>query len=75
VKISLSLYNLDVIISIGYRVKSFRGTQFRIWANRILAAAPTAAACLCLLLRCFWIVAIDRKNKILNRKYLEHAEP
>lgn len=29
-------YNLDVIISIGYRVKSRRGTQFRIWANRIL---------------------------------------
>ena len=30
------LYNLDVIISIGYRVKSLRGTQFRVWANRIL---------------------------------------
>lgn len=30
------LYNLDVIISVGYRVKSQRGTQFRIWANRIL---------------------------------------
>ena len=30
------LYNLDVIISIGYRVKSQRGTQFRIWANRVL---------------------------------------
>lgn len=29
-------YNLDVIISVGYRVKSQRGTQFRIWANRIL---------------------------------------
>ncbi|MBI2966211.1 MAG: virulence protein RhuM/Fic/DOC family protein [Bacteroidetes bacterium] len=29
-------YNLDVIISTGYRVKSKRGTQFRIWANRIL---------------------------------------
>ena len=29
-------YNLDVIISVGYRVKSLRGTQFRIWANRIL---------------------------------------
>ena len=31
-----SLYNLDVIISVGYRVKSKRGTQFRIWANSIL---------------------------------------
>ena len=31
-----TLYNLDVIISVGYRVKSQRGTQFRIWANTIL---------------------------------------
>jgi prophage maintenance system killer protein len=29
-------YNLDVIISVGYRVKSQRGTQFRIWATRTL---------------------------------------
>ena len=29
-------YNLDVIISVGYRVKSLRGTQFRIWATTIL---------------------------------------
>jgi prophage maintenance system killer protein len=32
----IDYYNLDVIISIGYRVKSKRGTQFRIWANKIL---------------------------------------
>jgi len=31
-----ALYNLDVIISVGYRVKSQRGTQFRIWANKVL---------------------------------------
>lgn len=31
-----SYYNLDVIISVGYRVKSLRGTQFRIWANKVL---------------------------------------
>ncbi len=31
-----TLYNLDVIISVGYRVKSRRGTQFRIWANKVL---------------------------------------
>lgn len=31
-----NLYNLDVIISVGYRVKSKRGTQFRIWANKVL---------------------------------------
>lgn len=30
------VYSLDVIISVGYRVKSKRGTQFRIWANQIL---------------------------------------
>ncbi len=30
------MYNLDVIISVGYRVKSKRGTQFRIWANKVL---------------------------------------
>lgn len=29
-------YSLDVIISVGYRVNSIRGTQFRIWANNIL---------------------------------------
>lgn len=29
-------YNLDVIISVGYRVKSHRGTQFRQWANGVL---------------------------------------
>ncbi len=29
-------YNLDVIISVGYRIKSQRGTQFRIWANQVI---------------------------------------
>lgn len=33
---SKKFYNLDVIISVGYRVKSLRGTQFRIWANKVL---------------------------------------
>jgi len=32
----INYYNLDVIISVGYRVKSKRGTQFRIWANKVL---------------------------------------
>ena len=32
----INLYNLDVIISVGYRVKSLRGTQFRQWANKVL---------------------------------------
>ncbi len=32
----IAYYNLDVIISVGYRVKSLRGTQFRIWATKVL---------------------------------------
>ncbi len=36
VKRSLQYYNLDMIISVGYRVNSHRGTQFRIWATRLL---------------------------------------
>ena len=36
VKQLVAFYSLDVIISVGYRVKSQRGTQFRIWANRVL---------------------------------------
>ena len=36
VKREIEHYNLDVIISVGYRVKSKQGTQFRIWANRVL---------------------------------------
>lgn len=33
---NVDYYNLDIIISVGYRVKSLRGTQFRIWANSVL---------------------------------------
>jgi len=36
VKRLVLFYNLDVIISVGYRVKSKQGTLFRIWANRVL---------------------------------------
>lgn len=32
----IEYFNLDVIISVGYRIKSQRGTQFRIWANKVL---------------------------------------
>lgn len=35
-KYRTKFYNLDVVISVGYRVKSLRGTQFRIWANSVL---------------------------------------
>lgn len=33
---NITYFNLDVIISVGYRVKSLRGTQFRIWASSVL---------------------------------------
>ena len=36
IKKPVPFYNLDVIISVGYRVKSQRGVQFRRWANRVL---------------------------------------
>ncbi|WP_394338036.1 RhuM family protein [Chitinophaga lutea] len=32
----VTLYSLDVILSVGYRIRSTRGTQFRIWANNVL---------------------------------------
>ena len=35
-KYKTKFYNLDLIISVGYRVKSIRGTQFRIWANELI---------------------------------------
>ncbi len=36
VKRNIDFYNLDAIISVGYRVSSYRATQFRIWATSIL---------------------------------------
>lgn len=38
VKKPVPFYNLDVIISVGLRVKSQRGVQFRQWANKVLKA-------------------------------------
>jgi len=35
-KYEYTAYNLDVIISVGYRVKSKRGTKFRQWANKVV---------------------------------------
>ena len=35
-KHQVAFYNLDMIISIGYRVHSYRGVQFRIWATKVL---------------------------------------
>jgi hypothetical protein len=39
---SIEFFNLDVIISVGYRVKSERGTQFRIWATQRLPSRSTS---------------------------------
>ena len=35
-KHQVAFYNLDMIISVGYRVHSYRGVQFRIWATKVL---------------------------------------
>jgi hypothetical protein len=40
----IEFYNLDVIISVGYRVKSHRGTQFRIWATQRLRESCAGSA-------------------------------
>ena len=55
-------YNLDVIISAGYRVKSIRGTQFRQWANKVLKEY---------LLRGH---AINSRITYLEQKVAEHSE-
>jgi len=56
------LYNLDVIISVGYRVKSRRGTQFRIWANKVLREY---------LLKGY---AINQKIERIESKLIEHDQ-
>jgi hypothetical protein len=58
----ISIYNLDVIISVGYRVKSQRGTQFRIWANKVLKEY---------LLRGY---AINQRLEKIEKKILEHEQ-
>ena len=53
-------YNLDMIISVGYRVNSKRGTQFRIWANKILKE--------------YLIKGFAINDKITQRKYEELSQ-
>ena len=60
VKQPLAFYTLDVIISVGYRVKSQRGTQFRIWANKIL--------------KDYLIKGFAVNDKITQRKYEELSQ-
>lgn len=56
----IPLYNLDIIISVGYRVNSIRGTQFRIWANKIL--------------RDYLVKGYAINDKIAARKYEELSQ-
>ncbi len=60
VKQTVAFYTLDVIISVGYRVKSKRGTQFRIWANKILKE--------------YLIKGFAINDKITQRKYEELSQ-
>lgn len=57
---NIPLYNLDMIISVGYRVNSIRGTQFRIWANKIL--------------RDYLVKGYAINDKIAARKYEELSQ-
>ena len=52
-----ALYSLDVIISVGYRVKSRNGTMFRIWANRVLKE--------------YLVKGFAVRNKLTEQKYKE----
>ncbi len=62
VRRKITIYNLDVIISVGYRVKSKRGTGFRIWANKILKDY---------LLKGY---AIHHRVERIERKLVEHDQ-
>lgn len=60
----IDYYNLDVIISVGYRVKSQRGTQFRIWANQVLKDY---------LLKGFAVNSrLEQLQQRMDKKLLEH---
>jgi hypothetical protein len=62
IKRKVAVYSLDVIISVGYRVKSQRGTQFRIWANGVIKDY---------LLKGY---AISNRIERIERKLLEHDQ-
>jgi len=57
----VAFFNLDVIISVGYRVNSKRGTQFRIWATRVLREHLTRG------------VTINRQRLEVNAREIEAA--
>lgn len=56
----INFYNLDAIISVGYRVNTWRGTQFRIWANNVLKEY---------LLRGY---AVNQRFNRIENKLMEH---
>ena len=60
VKKPVPFYSLDVIISVGYRVKSKRGTAFRIWANRVLKE--------------YLIKGFAINNRLAEQKYYELSQ-
>ncbi|MEI6579589.1 MAG: RhuM family protein [Eubacteriales bacterium] len=62
VKRKLLFYNLDAIISVGYRVNSIRGTQFRIWANKVLKDYMLKG------------YAINQRIERIENKMLEHEQ-
>jgi len=62
VKRTIICYNLDAVISVGYRVNSKRGTQFRIWANKVLKDY---------LLKGY---AINNRFDKIEKKLLEHDQ-
>lgn len=64
-KYNANYYNLDVIISVGYRVKSLRGTQFRIWATQKLKE---------LLVKGFVLDDEKLKNNITQKMYFDELE-
>jgi hypothetical protein len=61
-KYKTKFYNLDVIISVGYRVKSIRGTQFRIWANKVLKTYLLEG------------YAVNKRIERLENKVFEHDQ-
>lgn len=62
-------YNLDVIISVGYRVKSKRGTQFRQWANKVLKDYLLKGYCINQRL-----AQIENKIDVQGQKLAEHDQ-
>lgn len=66
-------YNLDVIISVGYRVKSHRGVHFRKWATALLEIAEIQALDRTPMYMADWIKQLDSFLKMTNKEILQHS--